>query len=741
MKDLQGLSLSDFETKGNVILGKVEVDRDGSRNFTELEEVTFFDIQSNITNLFLKTCAKTFTIEVLNTDDKYSLYDKGKSKYDHIKQGRRIKLYIGIQKKETEEVITQEESYGEIQSFDTKEEVQDNYTNLMLCYGDHYFSTGLGLYCGRCCEGNDQYTSILFQNINIPKGMKIASAKIYLQGAYSHCGEGEIGRLKIQAEASDNPTAPTSVENWQAIEKTTAFSTMRIDDGRWLSTYPEVYDYTDDISSVVEEIVNRDGWQSGNSINIIFGPADDCDNGEQLNIQGYYTFDPEVWGGATLEIEYQEEIPEITEELVVTNDYYWSWIYGIIDNVTTSKSADGEICNISGRDYVAYLAENYLKNLWWGKQQKYDIIAEKEKYDMPTACKGIYRAFLYNESTEEYDELTLNSEFTYDWEDNQFVFLHPRVPFENKTGGLWIYYFTPQKVENVVADLLIEAGLLTYSEKQSWLTNSDLVTPTGISESERKFLQQTKNYIDYLIAYIATLEEGEEKDNWESVLTEYETYYDNHYTTFALTGGTYIDRVWFDSGTSYIDAIELLTERVMYRFGVTNLGKPFFKVIPVLLSTTAKRLNAGEYMVRNIEDRIDELYNHFYLIGEEREMKRINLGVFANGVENITTDSVTEKSTATLVGTVLADGKSSANQIKLFGGSSIITRKGFKWQKEGEAEQVYSSASSTMGLFTKEITDLDPDTRYSWLVWAKNSLGHYAESTWNTFVTPELEEV
>jgi hypothetical protein len=233
----------------------------------------------------------------------------------------------------------------------------------------------------------------------------------------------------------------------------------------------------------------------------------------------------------------------------------------------------------------------------------------------------------------------------------------------------------------MVADILIEAGLLTHSEKQSWLA-SELVTPTGKT----------------------------------------------------------IDRVWFDSGTSYIDAIELLTERVMYRFGVTNLGKPFFKVIPVLLSTTAKRLNAGEYMVRNIEDRIDELYNHFYLIGEEREMKRINLGVFANGVENITTDSVTEKSTATLVGTVLADGKSSANQIKLFGGSSIITRKGFKWQKEGEAEQVYSSASSTMGLFTKELTNLDPDSRYSWLVWAKNSLGHYAESNWNTFVTPEIPE-
>ncbi|MDD4876864.1 MAG: hypothetical protein PHQ86_07045 [Dehalococcoidales bacterium] len=300
---------------------------------------------------------------------------------------------------------------------------------------------------------------------------------------------------------------------------------------------------------------------------------------------------------------------------------------------------------------------------------------------MPTACKGIYRAFLYNESTEEYDELTLNSEFTYDWEDNQFVFLHPRVPFENKTNGLYIYYFTAQTVENVVADLLIEAGLLTHSEKQSWLANTDLVTPTGKT----------------------------------------------------------IDRVWFDSGTSYIDAIELLTERVIYRFGVADLGQPFFKTIPVLLSTTAKRLNDGEYIVRNIEDRIDELYNHFYLIGEKREMKRINLGVFANGVEEVETDSETEKSTATLVGTVLADGKTSARHIELFGGNSIITSKGFKWQKEGEAEQSWSETDSDMGLFTHEITNLEPNTRYSWLVWAKNSLGHYAESTWNTFVTPEIE--
>ena len=114
-------------------------------------------------------------------------------------------------------------------------------------------------------------------------------------------------------------------------------------------------------------------------------------------------------------------------------------------------------------------------------------------------------------------------------------------------------------------------------------------------------------------------------------------------------------------------------------------------------------------------------------------MKRINLGVMEHDVEDLT------DSGATLVGTVLADGKTSARQKELFGGSSIITRKGFKWQKEGEAEQSWYTTNSDMGLFTHTVSGLDSGTRYSWLVWAKNSLGHYAESNWNTFVTPGEE--
>lgn len=667
MQNLQSLALSDFEKKGLTILGKAEVDRDGGRNFIELEDVIRFDIQSNITNLFLNTCAKTFNIEILNTEDKYSLYDKGKSKYDYIKQGRRIKLYIGIKREveiETTEYSTSQET--EILISGNEEDVS------LMCYCNYEDWWGYNDHpiVATCCEGNKWIVMLRMLNLQVPQGAIIDSAIFEASGYRYNCGSGPINdiKLEIQAEKSDNAEQIISQEDHEGRPLTIAKLNQTIPyDSANVRTYF-------DITEIIQEIVNQGNWESGNAINLHIAPQDD----NFVKLGWDFDFTNNYGRDAALKVIYKTSSITTSNE---NQDFYWSWIYGIIDNVSTSKSADGETCIITGRDYVAYLAENYLKNLWWGKQAKYNVVAEKEKYDMEVNCKGIYRAFLYNGSTTEYDELTLNSEFTYDWETNQLVFLHPRVPFENKNGGLYVYYFTPQTVENVVADLLIEAGLLTHSEKQSWLANTDLVTPTGKT----------------------------------------------------------IDRVWFDSGTSYIHAIELLAERVIYRFGVTNLGKPFFKVIPVLLSSTAKRLNAGEYIIRNVEDRIDELYNHFYLVGEKKEMKRINLSVFVNGVEDIITDSVTGKSTATLVGTILADGKTSARQKELFGGISIITQKGFKWQKEGEAEHSWNTTNNTMGIFTKEITDLVPDSRYSWLVWAKNSMGHYAESNWNTFVTPGVE--
>ena len=453
MQNLQGLTISDFENKANIVLGKAEVDRDGNGNFVELEGVTDFNIQATITNIFQNSCALNFSINLLNTGDKYSLYKKGASYYNYVREGRKIRLYIGA-------------------------------------------------------------------------------------------------RLKPGAGAYD--------------------------------------------------------------------------------------------------------------------DYMWSWIYGIIDKPKTSYSSEGETCSITGRDYIALLSEVYPKKLWWGKNKKYNIVADQAEYNMESDCTGIHRLFYDKTGTREsFRELTLNSEYTYDWQENKLVFLVPNIPTDNATGCLWIYYFTAQKIENIVADLMVEAGIFNYSEKYSWLSNSLLCTPTGKT----------------------------------------------------------IQRVYFDQSTNYITAVNMLTEVArIYRFYVNETGQPCFKRIP-LLSTTIKRIDDTEYLVKNTEERIDELYNHFIIKGERREMKKMNLSVIAY--------------------TAVADLGEETGELRgaiLYNGGYTLTARGFKWQTGEETEQSWQESTSTLGYFTHTITGLTPDTEYKFCSFGINANGDKKQSPWVYFKTLAEEE-
>jgi hypothetical protein len=451
MQSISPLTISDFDKSAIIILGKAEVDKDGLGNFVELQDVNNFNIQSNITNIFQNTCAISFNIKLLNTKDRYSFYDTGASCYDYIKEGRRIRLYLGARLKPT------------------------------------------------------------------------------------------VGEL---------------------------------------------------------------------------------------------------------------------------DDYYWSWLYGIIDKPAMQYDETGEICNISGRDYIAYLSETYLKKIWWGKNKKYDIVAEQEHYVMEEECKGIYRAFLDETGAgTEFKEIWLNSEWTYDWDINEFVFLKPNVPKVGGVGCLWLYYFTSHIVENVIADLLVEDGILNISGKYLWLNNPLLCTPTGKE----------------------------------------------------------VERVWFDSGTAYIRALNMLTEVVLYRFYINGNGEPCFKPIPGL-SDTIKRIDDKEYLIRKTEERLDELYNHFIINGERREMRRNWLSVMAySSIYNLTETS------GKFRGAVTDDG------------GNLVTKRGFIWQIGEEAEQTWNEAGADLGIgyFEHIVIDFTPDTDYKFQAFAEDDKGNKRYSTWYYFKTEE----
>jgi len=658
MQDLQGLIVSDFENKANIILGKVEVDKDGLGSWVELQDVKDFSIQSNITNLFQNTCALSFNINLLNTKDRYSFHDTGASCYGHIKEGRKIRLYLGIRTGVTtteEEIEEFDENFNGdsvdgciFQGNDVYDTARDNPNGLAVVDLDTFITIGQ-FYIPD--PGEPDYaiyrSALFFDTSDIPEGAIITKAtlKIHDTGApYTYIET--AFNIIVQTISFEKPIFAGDYDKTKYSGNLGSISTDDISEG--------VYnDIELDVSAINKGGETKLGLRSSKDIDGVAPTG--------IDMLSIYTSE-QADKQPKLYIEW--EVKEEVETEIEPEDYYWSWLYGIVDKPTTQYDEAGETCNITGRDYIAYLSEIYLKNLWWGKNKKYDIVADQEHYTMEEDCKGIYRAFLDRTGDGTgFEEIWLNSEWTYDWDINEFVFLKPSVPRESGVGCLWLYYFTPQAVENVVADLLVESGILTLSEKFLWLNNPLLCTPTGKQ----------------------------------------------------------IDRVWFDSGTAYIRAINMLTEVVIYRFYINGNHEACFKPIPEL-SETVKRINDHEYIIKKTEERLDELYNQIIIKGETREMKRNWLSVMAySSVSGL--DSTSGK----LKGATTDDG------------GNLIIKRGFIWKIEGEADIAWYESGGDLGIGYYEhiITGLTPGTDYKFQAYAEDNKGNKRYSAWYYFRTEE----
>lgn len=120
-----------------------------------------------------------------------------------------------------------------------------------------------------------------FQGITIPKGAKIDSAYIVVT---SHEGKDadDVAKITIYGDATDNATTFTEDALISARPKTTAQVkwTVNVEWTLW-GTYR-----TPDLSSIVQEIVSRNGWVSGNSLAIIMAGENqgtsDVDNAREM---------------------------------------------------------------------------------------------------------------------------------------------------------------------------------------------------------------------------------------------------------------------------------------------------------------------------------------------------------------------------------------------------------------------------------------------------------------------------
>ncbi|MEE9345764.1 MAG: hypothetical protein V3U88_09190 [Methylococcales bacterium] len=111
-----------------------------------------------------------------------------------------------------------------------------------------------------------QLVGMRFNGLNIPQGATITSAFIQFQADETHSG---TTSLTIEGQATDDAQTYTNVNaNISSRDRTNA--TVNWDPAPWTTVGEAGFDQqTPDITSVIQEIVDRSGWSTGNSLAII----------------------------------------------------------------------------------------------------------------------------------------------------------------------------------------------------------------------------------------------------------------------------------------------------------------------------------------------------------------------------------------------------------------------------------------------------------------------------------------
>lgn len=161
-----------------------------------------------------------------------------------------------------------------------------------------------------------QYVGLRFGNINIPKGATITNAFITFRAVTPNSPNTNSGvtNLTIKAQASDDATTFSSTTYNISSRPTTTASTSWSSLSAW--TTGASYN-TPAFNNCVQEIVNRSGWTSGNSIALI--------------ITGSGSRSAESWDNAA------------TNQPVLTITYTTISSSANITNVTLPQGADGAI--------------------------------------------------------------------------------------------------------------------------------------------------------------------------------------------------------------------------------------------------------------------------------------------------------------------------------------------------------------------------------------------------------------
>jgi len=147
--------------------------------------------------------------------------------------------------------------------------------------------------------GGSAYVSgFRFDHLNIPQGATIVDARLALR--YADWSQGLPVALTLHAEASDHALDFSDAHPLASERPLTDASTS------WtIGTTPEGWFDSSDLASLVEEVVNRPGWQPGNALALLVESAAEDELRHYVDVHAY-DMDPTF--GAQLHVSYM--LPE-----------------------------------------------------------------------------------------------------------------------------------------------------------------------------------------------------------------------------------------------------------------------------------------------------------------------------------------------------------------------------------------------------------------------------------------------
>jgi len=121
-------------------------------------------------------------------------------------------------------------------------------------------------------DGASLDSGVRFTNITIPPGATIESAEVQLYSDTTYGSSGTVA-VRLYGQAADSPGTFSTYADFAARSNTTAYSDWSISTN-WTTTE---WVSTPSLAAVIQEIIDRPGWTSGNALVIFFrnnGTAD-----------------------------------------------------------------------------------------------------------------------------------------------------------------------------------------------------------------------------------------------------------------------------------------------------------------------------------------------------------------------------------------------------------------------------------------------------------------------------------